>query len=249
MSNDSTLKRIYINASRSDIAALADPLWDTMSRYRIGSPLERAHFLAQVGHETGELRWLEELASGQAYEGRRDLGNTQPGDGRRFKGRGAIHCTGRANYTEYDRFKKLGGRLLRDPSLLATDMTLAADVAGWYWITRQLGPLALDDNLEAVTRKINGGLNGLRDRRRLLDIAKSVLGAGRGGRQEGLSTYELQAMLNRVMGEDLSLDGIYGPATRGAVLRFQIKEALTADGRVNTKTIDRLRELADRLSD
>ncbi|MCX7219989.1 MAG: glycoside hydrolase family 19 protein, partial [Burkholderiales bacterium] len=70
----------------------------TMLEFNINTPLRLASFLAQVGHESGQLKYLKELASGDAYEGRKDLGNTQAGDGVRFKGRGLIQITGRANY-------------------------------------------------------------------------------------------------------------------------------------------------------
>ncbi len=68
-----------------------------MNENGINTPLRRVHFFAQIGHESKELIYSEEIASGRAYEGRFDLGNTQPGDGVRFKGRGLIQITGRAN--------------------------------------------------------------------------------------------------------------------------------------------------------
>jgi putative chitinase len=92
---------ILINATQQLIDLYAGPLAAKMAAAAITTPLRQAHFLAQLGHESGELRYTEELASGDAYEGRRDLGNTVPGDGRRFKGRGLIQLTGRANYQAY----------------------------------------------------------------------------------------------------------------------------------------------------
>jgi putative chitinase len=144
---------------------------------QIDTHLRRAHFLAQVGCESGELRFMEEIASGQDYEGRRDLGNTQPGDGQRFKGRGLIQLTGRANYTEYGRALGREAEVLAYPELVATDKALCADLAGWYWAKRELNALADRDDLTAVTRRVNGGLNGLEERRRLLQRAKALLGA------------------------------------------------------------------------
>ena len=141
----------------------------------ISTPLRQAHFLSQIGHESGALVFTEELASGDAYEGRADLGNTQPGDGPRFKGRGLIQLTGRANYTKYGHDK---GRNFVDGdncTLLATDPELAVDVACWFWKTRGLNALADADDIEAVTRRINGGLNGLDDRQRYLGRAKFFL--------------------------------------------------------------------------
>ena len=117
------------------------------------------------------------MASGAAYENRRDLGNIEPGDGTRYKGRGLIQLTGRANYAEYDRTGGLKRDIETDPGQVATDDGLCVDVAGWYWDRKGLNALADRDDLETVTRRINGGLNGLDDRRRLLLRAKTVLPA------------------------------------------------------------------------
>ena len=135
----------------------------------------QSHFLAQIGHESGELRHTEELASGENYEDRAALDNTQPGDGPRFKGRGLIQLTGRKNYTEYGH--DIGEDLLSDVGAkrVAEEDRLAVDVACWYWATRGLNDPADADDLEAVTRRINGGLNGLDQRRELLTRGKGLL--------------------------------------------------------------------------
>jgi putative chitinase len=147
-------------------------------RYGITSMLEKAHFLAQVAHESDGFKTASEYASGKAYEGRKDLGNTQPGDGVRFKGRGLIQITGRANYGAYSRWKYGDERLLQTPALLA-ELPDAVDAAAWYWTVARpkLPSLARADNLEAVTRQINGGLNGLEDRRAKLIKAKALFAA------------------------------------------------------------------------
>ena len=150
-----------------------------MTAYGISTPLRRAHFLAQVCHESGGLRWSEELASGAAYEGRRDLGNTEAGDGRRFKGRGLIQLTGRSNYRQYAaRCRERGDALdvEAEPERVA-DPPHAAAVAGWYWDSRRINAPADADDVVAVTKKINGGTNGLDDRKRYLALAKAALGA------------------------------------------------------------------------
>lgn len=171
------LSLVYLAASEENVTELAAGLQQTMAARQIDTPLRRAHFLAQVGCESGELRFMEEIASGQDYEGRRDLGNTQAGDGQRFKGRGLIQLTGRANYTEYGRALGREAEILAQPELVASDKTLCADVAGWYWARRELNALADRDDLTAITRRVNGGLNGLEERRRLLQRAKALLGA------------------------------------------------------------------------
>jgi predicted chitinase len=169
------LALIYLRAANSDVADLSKCIASVMTNRQIDTPLCQAHFLAQIGHESGELRFRAEIASGEAYEGRSDLGNTQPGDGRRFKGRGLIQLTGRANYREYGLAISREAELLANPELLATDPDLCVDVAGWFWAKRNLNTLADADDLTGITKRINGGLNGLEDRRRLLKRAKTLL--------------------------------------------------------------------------
>ena len=92
------LKKILIYATASNIDKFYQPLVDTMEKFQINTPKRQAAFIAQLAHESGSFKYVKELASGKAYEGRKDLGNTQPGDGVKFKGRGLIQLTGRANY-------------------------------------------------------------------------------------------------------------------------------------------------------
>lgn len=150
------------------------PLVKGMKSYDIAKPLRMAHFVAQIAHETASFRYAEEIADGSAYEGRVDLGNTQVGDGQRFKGRGLIQLTGRANYAEYS--KDSGVDYLSRPAKVATDPFVAVDVACWYWNRRKLNRFADKDDVKEVTRRINGGYNGLDDRIEYLVRAKAVLG-------------------------------------------------------------------------
>lgn len=161
-------------AAHSKIELYFEPLKATILRYGITSPLQLAHFIAQVGHESASFLYSEEIASGAAYEGRTDLGNTQPGDGKRFKGRGLIQLTGRANYLTYS--KAAGVDYVSQPDRLADDPMASADVAGWFWKDRGCDKLAEMDDVKAVTKRINGGYNGLDDRMRNLQRAKAVLG-------------------------------------------------------------------------
>ena len=174
--NAAKLKGIMIHATDTNVGQYAAALLAQMPARDISTPLRQAHFLAQVGHESGELRFKEEIASGAAYEGRRDLGNTQPGDGPRFKGRGLIQLTGRANYQRYG--QAIGKDLLTNEQWkqVADDPNLAVDVACWYWETHRLNQPADQDDITTITRRINGGLNGLDDRKRLLTRAKFFLG-------------------------------------------------------------------------
>ncbi|MBI6954367.1 glycoside hydrolase family 19 protein [Pseudomonas sp. CCOS 191] len=164
-----------INASSARITAFHQPLLEVLTRYRIDTPLRIAHFLAQIAHESGCLRYTEELASGSAYEGRKDLGNLQPGDGPRFKGRGLIQLTGRANYRQYGQYCTRDFENKDDPALVSSDPALAVDVAGWFWANRKLNDWADKDDLREVTRRVNGGFNGLDDRAAYLARAKWLL--------------------------------------------------------------------------
>lgn len=161
-------------AAASKIERYFEPLKAGMVKYGITTPLQMAHYIAQLGHESMSFLYTEELASGAAYEGRKDLGNKVAGDGRRFKGRGLIQLTGRANYTAYSKFT--GIDYLSDPAQLSTDPMVAVDVSCWFWTDRRLAALAEIDDVKAVTKRINGGYNGLDDRMQNLRRAKAVLG-------------------------------------------------------------------------
>jgi putative chitinase len=138
----------------------------------LDTPLRLAHFMAQVAHESGGFRYMEEIASGQAYEGRADLGNTQAGDGKRYKGRGPIQETGRANYRRDG--QTLGIDFESHPEIVALP-SIGLLVACLYWSRNGINALADADDVLAVTRKINGGTNGLDERKAYLVKAKGLL--------------------------------------------------------------------------
>lgn len=169
------LRRMMPNLSASRAEAMVPHLNRAMQEAGITTPKRAAAFVAQLAHESGELRHFEELASGHAYEGRRDLGNTQPGDGARFKGRGPIQLTGRANYAAAS--KALGIDLVNNPEL-ASRPDVGFRVAAWYWKSRGLNELADSGDFDGITKRINGGMNGASERRRYLAMASDVLGAG-----------------------------------------------------------------------
>lgn len=143
-----------------------------LEKYKINTKLRIAHFLAQIAHESDHFRTTEEYASGAAYEGRKDLGNVRKGDGRRYKGRGVLQITGRANYRTYG--KKLGYDLENNPELAATP-EVSVLTAAQYWQDRGLNELADADNGKQITRKVNGGYNGLEDRLAKVQRAKRAL--------------------------------------------------------------------------
>src|SRR5690606_31803246 len=138
----------------------------------LDSGLRLAHFMGQCGHESGGFRYMEEIASGAAYEGRADLGNTQPGDGRRYKGRGPIQLTGRANCPRVGR--KIGIDLESHPDMVSHP-SVGLLVGCVYWADRGLNAKADADDLLGLTRAINGGTNGLEDRRVRTAKAKGLI--------------------------------------------------------------------------
>jgi len=145
--------KCFPHASQALIDKFYEPLLKAMERYEIDNKLRVSAFLATVAHESGELRYVEELASGEAYENRADLGNTQPGDGKKFKGRGLIQLTGRDNY------KLLGFALNHDfinnPEHL--ELPGAASLsAGWFWHVKGLNRLADIEAFEKIQKKVNG---------------------------------------------------------------------------------------------
>ena len=158
--------------ARARAAAFLDPLNAAMLEFGITTPARQASFLSQVGHESGQLRYVRELASGQAYEGRADLGNTQRGDGVRFRGRGLLQVTGRANYAACG--KALGLDLLAKPELLEQTVN-ACRSAGCFWLAHGLNALADAGDQVKVTRRVNGGTNGLAERLAMFAVAQRVL--------------------------------------------------------------------------
>ncbi len=159
----------------SFMAPLAAAMNEFFPAYEITTELRIEHFLAQALHESDGFRTLEEYASGDAYDTRTDLGNTRArdGDGRRFKGRGIFQTTGRTNYAAAG--KTMGFDAIAHPEWLAQPR-YAVWSACIYWKSRKLNALADKDDVKAITRKINGGYNGLEDRVRYLAKCRAVIG-------------------------------------------------------------------------
>lgn len=168
----------------ANVQTLLPYLADACTKFGITSPAAQLCFLAQVSHESGSFFYTEELASGAAYEGRKDLGNVVAGDGEKYKGRGFIQITGRANYHAVG--QALGADFINNPTLLGAknvercsseQLKYAALSAGWFWNKTALtaiadridlsNPVDEEPNLDLfkeITHKINGGYNGLADR-------------------------------------------------------------------------------------
>ena len=246
------VKNAEIRRRQQDIIDSAGAvLQQTLERYDITTRLRIAHFLAQICHESDGFRTTVEYADGSAYNGRHDLGNTEPGDGPRFKGRGLLQLTGRANYRDYGQV--LGIDLENHPER-AADPALSLAIACEYWKRRNINADADNNDLESATWKINGGLMGLDSRRQYLNRAlaelarieqlirhgerpdsRPVLALGSRGDAVG----QLQAAL-RQCGFDIAIDQDFGPATELAVKQFQSARGLKADGIVGALTWDAL---------
>ena len=231
------------NSQTAIIDAIGPVLATTLPGFDINNDLRAAHFLAQTCHESDGYVTTEEYASGAAYEGRADLGNTQKGDGRRYKGRGLIQLTGRANYRTYG--AKLGLKLEDDPEQ-AAEPVISLKIACEFWKDKGLNALADADDIVTITKKINGGLNGLESRRACLARAKIALGMTLGAAatagqpllrrgDSGPDVRTLQTKLN-AHGAAIGVDGQFGPGTLAAVIAFQTGAGLEADGIVGGQT-------------
>lgn len=197
-----------------DYTGLLPHVKEALRRSNCGSFNRIAMWLAQIGHESGGLRWMEEIADGSAYEGRcRDLGNCFPGDGKKYKGRGPIQVTGRANYTRLSTWAMEHG-IIDSPDLFVQQPQLLSEWrygflgAVWYWTVARPKINEMSDNgdLIGVTKAINGGTHGLEDRReRYEQILKMGADALRIDIDEGegffsaLSPTEQRELYNEVM--------------------------------------------------
>lgn len=168
--NAETLIRAMPGLPADRAAQLVDGCNDALRRTGCTTVDRAAMFLAQVGHESVSLQFTEEIASGEAYNGRTDLGNTQPGDGPRYKGHGVIQVTGRANHASLSRWAYELGLVPTPTYFVDHPLELTADKyvwlgAIWYWIAaRPMNTYADRRDIVGATRAVNGGLNGLDDR-------------------------------------------------------------------------------------
>lgn len=174
------LRQIMPRVSAAKVAQLLPYLNGAMEEYGINSAARVSAFLAQLAHESGEFRWMEEIWGPTTAQRRyepvtelaRRLGNTQSGDGKRFKGRGPIQLTGRANYRRFGDL--LGVDLVAEPER-AAQPDVAFRIAALYWMSRGLNELADREDFREITRRINGGFNGLPDRIKYFDRARAAL--------------------------------------------------------------------------
>ncbi|AKT36385.1 peptidoglycan-binding protein [Chondromyces crocatus] len=172
------LCQVMTVVKRARAETMLDPLNRAMGEFDVNSRLRISAFLAQIAHESGEFRWMEEIASGQAYDitvNRKkalELGNVNPGDGKRYKGRGPIQLTGRYNYRAAG--KDLGLDLEGNPTI-ASQPSVGFRIAGWYWKKRKLNPLADAQNFWDLTYRINSARLHYEDRKKYYNRALKVL--------------------------------------------------------------------------
>jgi predicted chitinase len=190
-------------------AGLVDAFNDGMIAADCTNEARAAMWCAQLGHESVGLKYMEEIASGQAYEGRQDLGNTQRGDGRRFKGRGPIQLTGRHNYGVFGAWCRGQGYVSSADYFTRNPVAVAEPrwgflAASWYWVVARPRLNALSDagDIVGATRAINGGTHGLDDRR------SRWVACGRLGRALLPSGAAPAAATSNVLGTELVMDPI-----------------------------------------
>lgn len=233
------LKAMVPGATWDRCVALAPHLAETFARFGIEGPDAVAAFIGQAAHETASFRYLREIASGAAYEGRKDLGNIQPGDGTRYPGRGVFQTTGRANYA------RVGAALEIDaighPELLE-EPRYAALSAGLYWADNGLARYATGSaaDYDRLGAAINTGnpdwidrMNGREDRRRAWDRAVLVLKSP----ETYTALIAAQANLQRMGHYTGAIDGVGGPKTTAALVAFQKAAGLHPSGTLDADTI------------
>jgi putative chitinase len=186
------LKQIVPNIKTANLTIYTDAINAAFPKYDITTPERIRCFIAQIAHESASFNAVREYASGEAYEGRKDLGNINPGDGVKFKGRGLIQVTGRANYKSCSLSIFKDETLIKRPELLEQPK-YAVESACWYWKSRRLneicdnpdtwthtvtkkdGTVHTYTKFQQLTRCINGGLNGYSERLAFYQRAKQVI--------------------------------------------------------------------------
>lgn len=202
---DAQIRQMMPNAG-SRLDAHLPYIAPALEKAAIDTPARIAAFMAQLAHESAEYRYMEEIANGSAYEGRADLGNTQPGDGRTYKGHGPIQITGRANHEACG--YALGLDLILHPRLICEPGYGTAS-ACWFWNSRKLSKIADRDWFATITKTINGGVNGWMDRLRYYQHNRRIL---------GLTPYtgptpEFDSIKKFQRDHGLTADGVVGPMT------------------------------------
>lgn len=249
------------------IAKSAEILPSLLDRFSINTAERIEQFIAQVAHECDGFCTTREYATGAAYESRSDLGNVVRGDGTRFRGRGLMQLTGRANYRAFTAWMRKLDPACPDFEVspeLVEQFPWAAWVAVYFWTVNGLNALADRGDLVGITRKINGGKNGLDDRIRREALAEKLLVAKlavapiaaeivasnqgfpvlyRGVKNQHARVEQLQRLLQDAGYYHLAIDGDFGAGTEGALRTYQSRAGLTVDGLAGAKTYAALTRL------
>ncbi|MCL6585016.1 MAG: hypothetical protein K6T72_00605 [Anoxybacillus sp.] len=144
-----------------------------LERFHITTPQRIKHFLSQVSHESGAGRFTKELDTGDRYEGRRDLGNVYPGDGRKYKGGGYLQITGRYNYQRFANY--MGDNEIMKQGVEYVAKTYPWTSAGFWWYSNNMNALCdKGASVEEVTKRVNGGFNGLSERKKYYDLVSTM---------------------------------------------------------------------------
>ena len=235
MLTDVQLRQIMPNLAAAKLALYLAPLNAAMQAYGVNTMLRTAAFIAQLAHESGEFRWMEEIWGPTDAQRRYEppnalaakLGNTQAGDGKRFKGRGPIQITGRFNYAKYGGLLSID--LIADPARAATP-EVAFATAGLFWKTNGLNQLADAQQFVTITRRINGGTNGLADRQKYYATAQAVLAQGftagavtRGARSVALPAVPAAALTR---GHEAIRKAVAAVAKKAVVKKVAAKRAM-----------------------
>lgn len=233
------IRKISPTASPAIVSGLADAMPRVIQIANLNTDLRLAHFLGQTALESAGFKTTVEYASGKAYEGRKDLGNTHVGDGVKYKGRGLIQCTGRANYAAMS--KALGEDFVNNPEELA-HFPWAALTAAEYWSMRNINRYADRNDINAVTKAVNGGYNGLQERKTYFAKALNALqntspNPAAGPSIDVRAAQKRLAQLSYPLG---AFDGEIGPLTRSAVRDFQDAMGFPVTGNLDQKTYDAL---------
>jgi putative chitinase len=165
------LRHVCPNLDAAEAREIADGIGEAFMRFEVNTPRRAAMAVAQWAHESDHFKTATEYASGEAYEHRKDLGNTHAGDGRRFKGRGRIQITGRTNYEAIA--KALDLDCVANPDILASPPNSEL-ASGYWWFSHDCNGFCDRNDFLGLTRRINGGTNGLDERKRLYALASQV---------------------------------------------------------------------------
>lgn len=222
------IRKIAPEGKLNIIDGLADSMPQVIKIANLNTPARISQFLAQVAHESDGFRTATEYASGKEYNGRVDLGNRKgTNDGVTYKGRGLIQLTGRFNYQKMS--EKLGVDLIKNPAL-AAQFPYAALTAAYYWRDHNLNALADIGDIDGITRRINGGYNGLSQRKMYLRKAQAEIN----------DITMAQRRLQELRYPPGGVDGRVGLLTRSAIRDFQDANGLPVSGELTPETADLL---------